>query len=257
MTRRGFVGLLATKALGGWPASQTTLDFHSGFWINLHYVLYNLAAGRKEEAQSRRHLLLSSAAEAAQWNDALDYYENSMIAHAFGEFPMILIGRELASQGAAQRLEPPKTPNAVYAVLEKAAPLYCAHWWPDHDRKNHGGSTESRLQIAAHEGALRPALAQAYDSQWPGEPVRAEVSYYLTGAAAYTSLGPTLVTVSSWSKRNAGAAGVETVFHEVGHSLVAHMQDEIDAAAMRLRGKPAHEDLWHALMFYTTGELVR
>lgn len=255
MTRREFAGLVATGAICGSPPSQTTFDFQSGFWIKLHFVLYNLASGRKEGRLPDVSAL--SAAEAAAWNGALDYYEANVIAHAFGEFPMILIAGELASQEGAQRLKKPETPDPVYPVLESAAPVYRAHWWAEHDRKNREWIDVIAPLIATHEDALRPALARAYDTKWPQKPIRAEASYYLTRSAGYTSLNPTLVTVSSWSTRNAGVAGIETVFHEAGHSLVQRMQDEIDAAASRLGRKPAHADLWHALMFYTTGELVR
>ena len=59
--------------------------------------------------------------------------------------------------------------------------------------------------------------------------MRVEMSYDTTGKSAYTSVRPTLITVSSWSRRNEGPAGLETIFHEAGHSLIQRMRDEIDA----------------------------
>jgi hypothetical protein len=252
ITRRGFVGTLAAAALHGSPASQTTFDFHSGFWTNLHFVLYNQAAGRKDGRDPDLSAL--STTEKATWNEALGYYGASVIDYQFGDFPMILISQALALAEGAARVEG-KEP--VYNVLEKAAPVYRAHWWTEHDRKNRAWIDQITPLIAAHEGALRPALARAYDAPWPEERIRAEVSYYLTATSGYTSLEPTLITVPSWSKRNTGAAGVETMFHEAGHGLVGHVEKEIDAAATRLGRRPVHKDLWHAVMFYTTGELVR
>jgi hypothetical protein len=238
MTRRGFAGMLAAEMLSGWSADQTTFDFHSGFWVNLHFVLYNMAAGKKDGREPNLSAL--NPAETAVWNDALRYYEANMIGHAFGELPMIKL-----NQGFAKGVPSP--------ILEPAASIYRAHWWTEHDRKNREWIDEVTPLVAAHEDFLRTALARAYDMPWPKQRVHVEVSYYLTGASGYTSLRPTLTTVSSWSKRNAGAAGVETLFHEAGHAQMTRVQQ----AMKRVNRRPAHDDLWHALMFYTTGELVR
>ena len=246
MTRRGFTALLAAGTLRA--ESQATFDFHSGLWVNLHNVLYNMAAGKKDGRQPGLSAL--KLEELAVWNDSLNYYDANVISHAFGEFPMIVISEELSAAGSAESLKT-KDPDRIFQILEKAAPVYRAHWWPEHDRKNREWIDTVSPLVTAHEGALKPALARAYDTRWPRERVRVEVSYYLTGGSGYTSLEPTLTTVSSWSKRNAGAAGVETLFHEAGHAMMARVQKEIDSYKKHLP-----KDLWHALMFYTTGELV-
>src|SRR6185436_1319281 len=87
-------------------------------------------------------------------------------------------------------------------------------------------------------------------------PVRVEVSYYVTGNSAYTAVEPTLITVSSGSQRNQGPAALENVFHEAGHALVQKTFAEIAKDEKSQKKDLKHRDLWHALMFYTTGELV-
>lgn len=111
--------------------------------------------------------------------------------------------------------------------------------------------------IAKSESVLKPALAHAYNTTWPKGRIRVEMSYYTTGASGYTSLYPTLITISSWSQRNVGPAGLETIFHEAGHGLVQKIQAEISSAEKRTGRKLAHDDLWHAIMFYTTGTMVK
>jgi hypothetical protein len=145
----------------------------------------------------------------------------------------------------------------VIRALERAAPIYRAHCRTEHNSRNQEWIDQVTPLIARYEKTLRPALAHAYHVRWPNGRIRVEMSYYTTGAAAYTSLGPTLITISSWSQRNQGSAGVETIFHEAGHSLVQKVRDEIGAAENRSGKKLSHQDLWHAVMFYTTGELVR
>ena len=242
-----------------WPvvgeAVQTTFEFHSGFWVNLHHSLYHLAAGRK--AGRAPNLAALSPAETTTWNEALDYYEQNIIEHDLLEFSMIRINGPLARAGDIASLRGVKVAQPLIEILEKAAPVYRAHWWTDHNGKNHEWIDQVTPLIANYENALKPALSHAYNTHWPKRRIRVEMSYYTTGKSAYTSLRPTLITVSSWSQRNEGPAGLETIFHEAGHGLIQKVRDEISAAANRSGKKLTHEDLWHAVIFYTTGELVR
>jgi|SRR5579863_2907453 len=246
-------GLNSSAVFG--QASQTTFDFHSGFWVNLHHTLYNQAAGIK--AGRTPNLSALSATEATAWNAALDYYERNLAEKDFLEPSMTEINTALAKAGNAPSLKGAHVPEPLSQLLEQAAPVYRAQWWAEHDRKNHQWIDEVTPLIAQYESALKPALARAYDTPWPKGRIHVEMSYYTTGASAYTSIFPTLITVSSWSQRNVGPAGLETVFHEAGHALVLKIRGEISAAQQRRGRKPAYVDLWHALMFYTTGELVK
>ena len=73
---------------------------------------------------------------------------------------------------------------------------------------------------------------------------------------AYTSLDPTHVTISSHDARNQGIYGFEVLFHESSHALAGAVTEAI-AREFRQRDKPIPRNLWRALLFYTTGELVR
>lgn len=245
--------LMKAAALG--QAGQTTFEFHSGFWVNLHHTLYNTSAGKK--VGRAPNLSAFSPAETAAWNDAVAYYDRNLVDHDFLEYSMIRINSALAAAADKASLRGSDVPAPLIRVLEEAAPVYRARLWEDHDRKNREWIDQVSPLIAKYESILKPALAHAYDSPWPRERIRVEMSYYTTGASAYTSIGPTLVTISSWSQRNQGPAGLETIFHEAGHGLVQKIRDEISAAEKRSGRKLAHDDLWHAMMFYTTGTIVR
>jgi hypothetical protein len=69
-------------------------------------------------------------------------------------------------------------------------------------------------------------------------------------------LGPTHVTVASHDPRNQGIYGFEVLFHETSHALSGGVSEAI-AREFRQRDKPIPRDLWHALVFYTTGVLLR
>ena len=83
-----------------------------------------------------------------------------------------------------------------------------------------------------------------------------DVVWYGGPFGAYTSLNPVHVTISSHDARNQGMYGFEVLFHESSHALAGSVNEAI-AREFRERDKPIPRDLWHALVFYTTGELVR
>jgi hypothetical protein len=50
--------------------------------------------------------------------------------------------------------------------------------------------------------------------------------------------------------------GFEVLFHEASHVVAGSVTAAI-AKDFRAHDKPIPRDLWHALLFYTTGEIVR
>jgi hypothetical protein len=254
MNRLVVLLLLIDGAALAQPA-QNTFEFHSDFWVNLHHTLYNTSAGKK--AGRAPNLSGLTPVEIVTWNDAVGYYDQHLVDHDFLELPMIRINMALAGAGNEASLRGKGLSAPLMCVLEEAAPTYRAHWWAEHDRKNHEWIDQVSPLIAKYESVLKPALAHAYHTPWPKGRMRVEMSYYTTGASAYTSLYPTLITISSWSQRNEGPAGLETIFHEAGHGLVQKIRPEISAAEKRTGRKLAHDDLWHAIMFYTTGTIVK
>jgi hypothetical protein len=234
---------------------QTTFDFHNDFWVNLHHTLFNFAYIRR--AGISLDLSALSSEERAVWNKALDYYSRDLIDHDLLEFQMIRINESLALAGDAPSLKGLHINPDLISQLENAAPIYRAHWWTGHQRKNQEWIDRATPLIARHEAGLKPALARAYRTSWPKGRIRVEMSYYTTNASAYTAIGPTLITISSNSQRNEGDAAVETIFHEAGHSLILKIRDEIRAEAKKQMRTLPHEDLWHAVLFYINSEIVR
>ncbi len=79
---------------------------------------------------------------------------------------------------------------------------------------------------------------------------------YANWAGAYTTVDPLRVTISSLDQRNQGAQALEVLFHEGSHGIAEAVQTAI-IRECRQRDKPIPRDLWHALVFYTTGEVIR
>lgn len=248
--------------------AQALFDFHSGFWINLHHFLYLEAAALKAsgphppiashaDAEIRSEL---TPAERPVWDAAVSYYQGSVIQRdlLFDE-GMTAIKNQLEDAEASSDLAHVDIPSPLRDVLLKAAPLYRNHWWTTHDRQNQMWIENLRPLLDAHATALRDSMVRIYESPWPGQPVRVDVTVYAGPLAAYTTNQPTRPTVSSRDPRNQGTAALEILFHETSHGMIRKVSDAINAAqetAHRSENAPRSAPLWHAVLFYTAGELV-
>jgi hypothetical protein len=90
----------------------------------------------------------------------------------------------------------------------------------------------------------------------PEGTVRADVTAFAGPVGAYTILRPVLIAISSTEERIQGQRALEVLFHEAGHALIFPLHREL-RAALDEAGKTGHDDLWHALLFFTAGEVVK
>ncbi len=265
------------KAQGGQTESETTplpvFEFHSGFWLNLHHFLYQTARAQKNSPSTVRSegaaVTVAGDAklteeEARVWKAAVDYYvanfadqdllfNGDLVAlkNQLGDFETCT---ELSGR-SAPRCDAGLSPELTRA-LEPAAAVYRAHWWPEHDRANRQWTARVAPLVRQLGKELAEELARLYQAKWPGEKVRVDVSAYANWAGAYTTLEPLRVTIASLDRRNQGTAGFEILFHEASHGIAGPVQNAI-VRECRQRGKPIPRDLWHAVLFYTTGEAVK
>jgi hypothetical protein len=287
-----FAALLAPAARAQSPSAQTgssnaaippspatspvqpIFQFHSGFWLNLHHFLYLQARIREGETISRNETPTDTAvaaknsgatpADSPAWQAAVDYYVKNL-AHRDLLFDggMILMKNRLADLEACPDLSGKTTPACssglkpeMIDALEGAAPIYRARWWPEDDRHNHEWMDEVTPYIQRMGSSVADQLSVIYHASWPHDVMRVDVVSYAGPFGAYTSLEPTYVTVSSTDPRNQGLSAFEILFHEASHALSTSVQDAI-VKVCHEEDIPIPRDLWHALLFYTTGEVVR
>ncbi len=271
-------------------------EFHSGFWINLHHFLYQQArlrkptlqgvlrpapqaegTGAKDPATGTNSISLGTSSGSGQaptdslteeerqsWAAALDYYAGNLSGRdLLVNGDMVQIKNRLAELETCPDLSGPASPQCVsglraelVAVLEGAAPVYRARWWAEHDRANRSWITSVAPLVRQMGGRLAQQLAAVYQADWPAGRLRVDVTFYAGPFGAYTSLDPVHLTISSTDPRNQGPAALEVLFHEASHALAGAVRDTI-IRECRQRGKPIPRDLWHALLFYTTGEIVK
>jgi hypothetical protein len=257
-------------------------ELHSGFWVNLHHFLYlqarlkkggaaSLDTGRGAAPPNESAVSLAglSAGEVAAWQAAVTYYEKDLAGRdLLLNVDMENINNRLADNRLAEmetcadiagRSSSACTsglkPELVDA-LDRAAPVYRAHWWPAHDRTNREWIARVAPMIQQMGVELSGQLAEVYQRPWPPGRLHVDVVWYGGPYGAYTSLNPIHVTISSHDARDQDIYAFEVLFHESSHALAAGVTETI-SREFRARDKPIPRDLWHALLFYTTGELVR
>jgi hypothetical protein len=245
--------------------SQPYFDFHSGFWINLDHFLYLQAVlatprARREQAVTTERALPireMTPAQHAAWGKALGYYRQFGGSDPLWDRRLIVANYELSDVGNASSLASRRLPSEMIAALDEAAPVYRALYWNEQDRQNRRWIELAAPLVREYGRTLARRIALIYRTQWPKEKIPVEVVLYADWAGAYTTTNSTLITVSSADPANQDAAALEILFHEASHALVGSVRQAL-AAQCKMQHRSLHPpDLWHAILFYTTGELVK
>jgi len=242
---------------------------YSSFWVNLHHVLYEQARLRSERPVVRSESAAVNPArtplsldgltnkERGDWNSALDEYEIKVAPHdLLFDQDLVLMNDRLAEMGDNETADATGFLPGIVAALAKAAPVYRAHWWPDDDRANRAWIDAVAPLVEVLGATISHRLSAIYQSPWPQGPIHVDVCAYAGVFGGYTTLDPLHITVSSRDPRNQGFAALELLFHEASHGLADPVRDALDRE-FQAQSKPIPRDLWHALLFYTTGEVVK
>jgi len=291
---RTCLGLLSLSAMILYPPSLLArpqadsiygplpvFELHSGFWLNLHHTLYQQArqqrgappvSGTAKAGKSAKPTLQTApaaktpltAAEQRAWDEAVFYYAaNYADKDLLFNTELILLKNQLGDfetcdelSGAKKKTCDAGLPAKLTRTLEAAAPVYRAHYWPADDRANRAWVRRVAPLVTEQGVGISHRLADIYQTRWPTEKIRVDVARFANSAGAYTTLDPLRVTISSTDPRNQDAAALEVLFHEASHGIAQPVEQAI-VRECRQREKPIPRDLWHALIFYTTGEVIK
>lgn len=233
--------------------------FQSNFWVNLHHFVR--ADSRRRSTGGAPLLPLSDlrGGERASWTAALDAYADLAKASLIFDEHLIGINSALAAIGDVPSLPPGTIEPRIAAALNAAAPVYRAHLWERHQRDNQRWIDEFRPVVERHAAAVTKALAAAYHVTWPSAPILVDLSCDAGPNEAYTTGGPKGTaghTVIAPLKAEDRDVGFEIVFHEASHTVDDQIVKTLDAEAARQHVK-IPESLWHVLLFFTSGEVVK
>jgi len=235
--------------------------FQNNFWVNLHQFVYAEATRRRLGTAPSLAIADLPEAERQEWIAALDGYRDLSRRDLLFDRVLVAANDALARGGEPSRLADGVADAAVVAALNRAAPIYRARLWPRHRAINEAWIRRIQSAIDEHGAALTQALARAYGTAWPSSPILVDVSYDAGPFGAYTTDGGPAgfaahATIAPVGDAAEGDMGIESIFHEASHAVDAHIMRIVNEESAR-QGVRATRNLWHAIIFYTTGELVR
>lgn len=237
-------------------------EFHSGFWINLHHFLYLQALPSRATRLSP--LSAMSGPDRKIWDEVVTLYRDTMVQRDFvSDANLQHIDTYLAKMESATEIGSETIGSDVATALTRAAPIYRRYWWPQHDAANQFWIKLAQPLVMSLAEQMRTQLTQAYEARWPSRMIRVDVSVYANWGGAYTNTeddDQVHTVMSSTEPGYRGLAALEMLFHEASHGIVdgetGKLGEAITAQA-KMHGIAVPEELWHALIFYTTGELAR
>ena len=247
--------LLFSRSVFAEPNQQMSFEFRSGFWINLHHFLFQQSIADPIAGQVASVTLAPNQAE--DWSQAISYYRESFASKDLLHREMARIKNALGDAGNDSSIGATSLDGNLLKILEAAAPVYRAEWWKGHDRSNRLWIDQLLPLLTQHEQFLKTRLSDVYKVEWPDTRIRADIVCHANWAGAYTTLYPTRITISSGDSDQPPGESLELIFHEASHALVGRIEEAISDRARRIGKLLPRKSLWHAVLFYTTGEIVR
>lgn len=256
--------VFTSQSEGQKKMTRSLFEFHSGEWINLHHFVYYQALLRNEK--SNQGLQLADSAdlnillnkEKQNWQTAIKYYtthftnRDLLMDSGMEKIKNLLEDREgdrlLNHSGLSVEFE---------NILNTISPGYLSLFWEKQNNDNQRWIRQQQSLLPENGDMIAAELSGLYLSQWPKLPVRVDVTNYANWSGAYTTLYPTRITISSTGPPNQNLAGLEIIFHEASHMLVDSIRIRISEICQQDNKMLPRRDLWHAVLFYTTGEVIR
>lgn len=245
--------------------------FYSDYHFNLHDALVAASTARRtgqpESFAAEPDAACFNdlpAAQRAAWNRAVDYYAEIIATGIAFDRAQTLPRLELLWRSDDWARGDERTAIIIARSFRSAAaPAYERCRWAAQDARNQRWIELLRPLLAMHEDAVSRRLIELYGIDWEVLPIPVDVVETVSwagGDSIFTRPPPGHVWVSSTRPAyQTPAAALEVVFHEASHLLTGNRSPLIAAldAAGRAAERTLPQDLWHAVLFYTTGETIR
>lgn len=236
-------------------APRPLFDFRVSFWNSLHHELHAVARPRPAPASAASEEMPEAARTG--WSRGVEAYRPLARRSLLLDEGLAALGAVLSPLDDDSSLEKVPIAPAVAAALEAAAPAYRLAGWPSHQREAQMFIEQVTPLVERHGAAIAAPLAALYGARWEGlVPVDVVRDAGPPGNAHTTTRPRAHVTIAATDPRHQGLAALEVLFHEASHGWDATVEDELTRAA-RSEGRVIPRDLWHAVLFFTAGELTR
>jgi len=266
--------LLPSVAVAQTPPQRTPIlttphfAMYSDFDTNLNDALVTAGLARHDKKPELFHSGADAAcfdklppSERAAWDSAVDYFAHIVSPTGWDAHEQLMLRWQLvgfdaewrAIDGAAEFVEIARGFRAV------ATPAYRACRWTAQNESNRRWIEDLKPRLAADEQRVAARIEQLYQKKWTSLPILVDVVETVNWSGANTTwsnAGQGDILISNVPD---GASGFETLFHESSHILMDRGDPVRQALESAAKAVDFHlpNDLWHVVLFYTTGEAVR
>jgi hypothetical protein len=222
--------------------------FHSNAWLNLHHYIRAAARGGPPATGLNDE-------EQKQWAAGVEFYKPYAARDVLRDDGMVAIASALRGAEGRNNLDGIAIDPPLKSMLERLMPVYLTHWWPAHDRANREWIATVVPLVDRHGTAISQSILRAYGVTWPAKPIHVDLSV-VAGPVGAFGVGDH-VTISASDQGLRGYRGLEMVFHEASHTLglLPVLIQPLDRAAADQK-VTLPPQLWHAVLFFTAGELT-
>lgn len=231
-----------------------TFDFHSALWVNLHHYLYNEAFSKSYQDSN----IPFDSDEKAKVDTAIIFYRsNFKNRDLLFDNGLKKINDDLASAENKENLHGLKLEEGLVKNLEDVKPIYVKYLWQKQNQENLQWISKAKENLKLFESPIKEKLEKVLNQTFSKTPYRIDVVHEANWAGAYTSQSPPHTTISSGRKSYSDYASLEMIFHETLHTgLFDSIIEKIDKEFSSHKLNDT-DQLWHAIHFFTAGEITR
>ncbi len=237
------------------PIKVGRYTLQSNPWVNLHQRLMYEARFKSKPPQAL------AGESLTKWNAGVEAYKKFLgNRNPIEDAELIRLDLQLSKHQAAT--PPSSIPAAAAQTLAEMMTVYKTALWKEDDSINQFCISFVQPLIASAAEELIAEHEKVYGMPFPRQ-ILVDMSALGWQFGAYT-VGPPdsahVIFQCADNPANQGYMALESLLHEPSHVIVGDISGAIGAditkISKELRIKPRY-NLWHAILFYTSGELTR
>lgn len=266
MTNLGFAQISSDNSL---VQATDRYEFYSNFWINMHHFLYKKAEQADEkswqEVITDKMLDQMNTKERENLSRSIQYYQDHLIEKSLlFDDQLYWTKKALIKFDINDILKNEAINSEHQQILNNTKNVYQKYFWKIHHEQNKQTLKKYLPLIKKIEDRAFNRIESLAKQPWPEAKIRVDLSYYSNWAGAYTTTTPIHVVLTSLEEGSDGAwaeyGWLELLFHEPSHGIITNnkftVADTIKRVSEEL-GVKVPRDLWHAVLFYFSGEAVQ